>query len=123
MLVFVNANTALWFIIAALAVNGLGIGIFASPNTNAIMGSVEKKYLGVAAGTVGTMRTAGMMISMGIMMILFSLFIGQAEITPPYHPEFLMSARTGFIIFTVVSIFGLLCQMIARSYRKHSGSG
>jgi len=123
MLVFVNASTALWFIIAALAVNGLGIGIFASPNTNAIMGSVEKKFLGVAAGTVGTMRTAGMMVSMGIMMILFSLYIGQAEITTPYHPEFLMSTRTGFIIFTVVSIFGLLCQMIARSYSKHNGSG
>jgi MFS family permease len=123
MLVFVDASTALWFIIVVLVVNGLGIGIFASPNTNAIMGSVEKKYLGIAAGTIGTMRTAGMMISMGIMMILFSLYLGQAEITPPYYPQFLSSARTGFIIFTIVSIFGLLCQFIARSYSKQKISG
>ncbi|MCK4863486.1 MAG: MFS transporter [Dehalococcoidales bacterium] len=115
LLIFVNDSTALWFIMVALAINGLGIGIFASPNTNAIMGSVDKKFLGVAAGTLGTMRTAGMMVSMGIMMIIFSLYIGQAEITPEYYPQFLTSIRTGFIIFTVFSIFGLFCQMVARN--------
>jgi MFS family permease len=114
LLTFLNNGTPLWFIIVTLAVNGIGIGIFASPNTNAIMGSVEKKSLGVAAGTLGTMRTAGMMVSMGIMMILFSLHIGQAEITPAYYPQFLASVRTGFIIFTVVCICGLLCQLAAR---------
>ncbi|MBN1176729.1 MAG: MFS transporter, partial [Dehalococcoidales bacterium] len=115
LLIFVNDATALYYIMIALAINGLGIGIFASPNTNAIMGAVEKKSLGVAAGTLGTMRTAGMMVSMGIMMIIFSLYIGQAEITPEYYPQFLSSVRTGFIIFTAFSIFGLFCQLTARS--------
>ncbi len=115
LLTFLNDGTVLWYIIIALAINGLGIGIFASPNTNAIMGSVERKSLGVAAGTLGTMRTAGMMVSMGIMMIIFSLHIGQAEITPEYYPQFLTSVRTGFIIFTVVSVFGFLCQLVARN--------
>jgi len=64
------------------------------------------------------MRTAGMMVSMGIMMILFSLYIGQTEITPPQYPQFLTSARTGFIIFTVFSVFGLIFQLIARSAHK-----
>jgi len=114
LLIFVNDTTALLYIIVALAINGLGIGIFASPNTNAIMGAVDKKSLGVAAGTLGTMRVAGMMVSMGIMMIIFSLYIVQAEITPEYYPQFLTSVRTGFIIFTVFSIFGLFCQLIAR---------
>jgi hypothetical protein len=78
------------------------------------MSSVDKKSLGVAAGTLGTMRTAGMMVSMGIMMILFSLFIGRTEITPEFHPQFLTSMRTGFIIFTVFSVLGLTFQLIAR---------
>jgi hypothetical protein len=71
--------------------------------------------MGVAAGTLGTMRTAGMMVSMGIMMIIFSLFIGQAEITPERYPQFLTSVRTGFIIFTVLSVLGFASQMVARS--------
>jgi EmrB/QacA subfamily drug resistance transporter len=115
LLVFLGNDTYIWYIMIALAINGLGIGIFASPNTNAIMGSVEKKSLGVAAGTLGTMRTAGMMVSMGIMMIIFSMYIGQAEITPEYYPQFLTSVRTGFMIFTVVSVIGFTCQLIARS--------
>jgi len=118
LMVFINDATPIWYIMLALAVNGLGIGIFASPNTNAIMSSVERKSLGVAAGTLGTMRTAGMMVSMGVMMILFSLYIGQTEITPANYPQFLASLRTGFIIFTVISVFGLLCQSIARSAAK-----
>ena len=118
LLIFVTGSTPLWYIMMALAINGLGIGIFASPNTNAIMGAVEKKSLGVAAGTLGTMRTSGMMVSMGIMMILFSFYIGQTEITPVHYPQFLSSVRTGFIIFTVFSIFGLLCQLIARNADK-----
>jgi MFS family permease len=123
LLVFVNGGTSLWYIMVALAINGLGIGIFASPNTNAIMGAVAKKSLGVAAGTLGTMRTAGMMVSMGIMMILFSTYIGQTEITPAYYPQFLTSMRTGFIIFTVLSVLGLLCQLVARSADKALRSG
>ena len=123
LLIFVNDATALYYIMIALAINGLGIGIFASPNTNAIMGAVEKKSLGVAAGTLGTMRTAGMMVSMGIMMIIFSLYIGQAEITPEYYPQFLSSVRTGFIIFTAFSIFGLFCQLTARSADRKRGAG
>jgi MFS family permease len=118
LLTFVNADTGLWYIMMALAINGLGIGIFASPNTNAIMGAVDKKSLGVAAGTLGTMRTAGMMVSMGTIMILFSVFIGQVEIAPVNYPQFLTSMRTGFIIFTVVSILGLFCQLVARQASK-----
>ena len=120
LLIFLNDDTALWFIMLALAFNGLGIGFFATPNTNAIMGAVERKYLGVAAGTLGTMRTTGMMVSMGIMMILFSLYIGQAEITPEYYPHFLKSARTGFIIFTALSFISIFIQFAAR---RAKGSG
>jgi hypothetical protein len=47
-------------------------------------------------------------------MIIFSLYIGQAEITPEYYPEYLSAMRTGFIIFTFFSILGLLSQLIAR---------
>jgi EmrB/QacA subfamily drug resistance transporter len=118
MLVFVNDGTSLWYLILAQVLYGAGIGLFTSPNTNAIMGSVDKRQLGVASGTVGTMRTSGMMLSMGIMMILFSLFIGQAEITSDLYPQFLDSFKVGFIIFTILGIGGVLAQLVARSRVK-----
>ncbi len=118
MLFFLGDATPLWYVVLALAVYGTGIGLFVSPNTNIIMGSVAPQALGVAAGTLGTMRTAGMMVSMGIVMILFSLYIGGAQITPARYPDFLASVRTGFIIFTALSLVGLFCQSLAHPSPK-----
>ncbi len=53
---------------------GIGFALFSSPNSNAIMSSVEKKHLGVASGVVGTMRMVGQMLSMGIAMMLLARF-------------------------------------------------
>jgi predicted MFS family arabinose efflux permease len=114
LLIFLNNDTSLWYVILTLVLYGTGIGLFSSPNTNAIMGSVEKKVLGVASGTIGTMRTGGMMLSMGIMMILFAIYIGQAEITAAYYPQFLSSVRVGFIVFTALGIGGMLAQLAGR---------
>jgi EmrB/QacA subfamily drug resistance transporter len=110
-LVFSTGEMAMGLIIAALAIYGIGIGLFSSPNTNAVMGSVDRRFLGVASGTLGTMRTSGMMLSMGIVMILFSIYIGDAQITPEYYPAFLTSMRTGFIIFVVLSFGGIFAQL------------
>jgi MFS family permease len=46
-------------IIGTLAVLGLGIGMFQSPNNSFIFGSVPREYYGVASGFIATMRTAG----------------------------------------------------------------
>ncbi len=118
MLIFLGNTTPLWYIILALGIYGTGIGLFVSPNTNVIMGSVESRVLGVASGTLGTMRTAGMMLSMGITMILFSLYIGDAEITPAYYPQFLTSVKVGFTIFAILGLMGVIAQMVARRTGK-----
>jgi len=43
--------------VGSLILLGFGFALFSSPNTNAIMSSVEKKFYGVASGTLGTMRS------------------------------------------------------------------
>jgi len=53
-------------VILYLFVVGAGMGLFSSPNTNAIMGSVEKRQLGVASGMVATMRTTGMSLGLAL---------------------------------------------------------
>jgi EmrB/QacA subfamily drug resistance transporter len=63
LLTFLNRNTSLTLIFVSLFVLGLGFGFFSSPNTNAIMSSVERRFYGVASGTMGTMRLVGQAIS------------------------------------------------------------
>jgi len=106
-----SENTGLGYVITSLIVIGFGLALFSSPNTNAIMSSVQKKSYGVAAATVGTMRLTGQMLSMGIAMLVFAVYIGRAEITPENYPLFLRSAKTAFIIFTVLCFGGIFASL------------
>ena len=109
--VFLSGGTSLWFAIVGLILVGLGIALFSSPNTNAVMSSAPKRAYGVASATLATMRQIGMVLSMGVAMLMFALYIGRVQITPEHYPFFLESIRTAFTIFAVLcfgSIFASL---------------
>jgi len=99
------------FIIPCLLLLGFGYGLFSSPNMNAIMSSVEKRFYGIAAGAVATMRLLGQMFSMGIATLILALFIGRVEITPDLYPVFINSVKTAFIIFAVLCCGGILMSL------------
>ena len=86
---------------------GLGFALFSSPNMNAIMGSVDKRFFGIASASVGTMRLLGQMLSMGIVTLIFALFIGRAQITPEYYPMLLNSTKIMFAVSTCLCICGI----------------
>lgn len=120
MLCFVTPSTPVSTIVILLLVMGIGFGLFSSPNSNAIMSSVEKRYLGVASGVVGTMRMIGQMLSMGIAMMLISLFIGKKTINPDTYPGLVTAMRTGFVIFSGLSVLGIFASL-ARNKRPAQG--
>lgn len=107
MLIFLSQDTGIVFIIISLVVIGMGFGFFASPNANAIMSSVDKRFYGVASGTMGAMRLVGQMLSMGIVMMVFSFHIGREQITPQNYGAFLDSIRSSFIFFSIFCIIGI----------------
>lgn len=55
LLLFLHEKTTLIYLIPVLLTLGFGFALFSSPNTNAVMGSVEEKYYGIASGTVSLM--------------------------------------------------------------------
>jgi EmrB/QacA subfamily drug resistance transporter len=111
LLTFLHANTSLIFIVADLIILGLGMALFSSPNTNAVMSSVEKRFYGIASGTLGTMRLTGQMFSMGIAIFIFALHIGHTQITPEYYPAFLRSMKSAFILFGGLSVAGVFASL------------
>ena len=111
LLALLGERTALVHVLVALVVLGTGFALFSSPNTSALMGSVARRHYGMASGLVGTMRLFGQMLSMGVTMLLFSLYMGQAQITPAYHGRFLSSARTGFALSAVLCSLGVLASL------------
>ncbi len=122
MLAFLGQDTPLWYIVSALLVLGFGFGLFSSPNTNAIMSAVEKRYYGVASGMVSTMRTLGQLLSMGIAMMIFAIIIGRVEITPAYYPRFVDSLHYAFVLFTILCVIGIFASLV-RTNTKQAGQG
>ena len=117
LLCFIRETTPDYLIVLLLLLMGIGFGLFSSPNSNAIMSSVEKRHLGVASGVVGTMRMVGQMMSMGIAMMLISLFIGKQTINPATYPGLISAMRTGFVIFSILSVFGIFASLARHEKR------
>jgi EmrB/QacA subfamily drug resistance transporter len=104
--------TSLGLITTNLMLLGFGFALFSSPNSNAIMSSVEKRYLGIAGGTLATMRVAGQMFSMGIVMLVFGLFhISGVIITSSYHGQFLQSTRVAFAASAALCAAGVFASL------------
>ncbi|HPC27995.1 MAG TPA: MFS transporter, partial [Candidatus Methanomethylicus sp.] len=98
LLIFIDGGIVLEFLLINLGLLGVGAGFFNGPNQYAIMSSVEKKFLGVASGMLGTMRQIGQVLSMGIATIVLTLTVGRGQITPDLYPLFNASARIIFVI-------------------------
>ncbi|MDR2885689.1 MAG: MFS transporter [Rikenellaceae bacterium] len=106
-LFFVTAATPIYMIIAILVLLGAGFGIFSSPNTNVIMGSVDVRSYGQASATTGTMRLTGQAFSMGIAGMAIALQVGNRAITPDVHPQFIDSMHITFGIFAALCLVGV----------------
>ncbi len=115
--IFLNPNSSFRFLLGGLVILGIGFGLFSSPNTNAIMGSVDKRFYGLASGAVGTMRLLGMMISMGMATVVFAIFIGRVEISEANYPALVKSIGIVFSLFTLMCFGGIFASMVRGNTR------
>jgi EmrB/QacA subfamily drug resistance transporter len=112
LMIFLGNHTGLIFVLVSLVVLGTGFGFFSSPNTNAVMSSVDKKSYGVASGMLGTMRLLGQTFSLALATLLFTLLIGHVQITAGYYPLFLKSMRIAFIVSAVLCFAGIFASAV-----------
>ncbi len=107
-----NQGTPMGIIILIQFFLGLGFSFFASPNLNAVMSYVKASEYGLATGFVSTMRYIGMIISMTIITIVFSIFLGNQQATPQSGPFFLYSMKLTLIIFSIMNFIGIFLSII-----------
>lgn len=123
LLVFLTDGAGMVQILTPLLIIGLGFAFFSSPNTNAVMGAVDRRMYGLAGGFISTMRVTGQAMSMGIVLMLFALFIGANAITPELYPAFMKSMRIGFAVFSLLcglGIFASLARGVSRNQAAES---
>jgi MFS family permease len=79
-LMLLPVNFSYWAFALLIFGNGVGSGLFASPNTSAIMSAVPARHRGSASGMRSTFQNSGMSLSIGI---FFSLMIAGLASTLP----------------------------------------
>lgn len=109
--IFVSVETSLTYIIAALIVTGLGFSLFASPNTNAVMGCVDRKDYGIANSVLNTMRSIGQTLSMVIVTIIVSVTLPGIQLVAAEPSGLVKVINTAFIIFTIMCLAGVFLSL------------
>jgi EmrB/QacA subfamily drug resistance transporter len=118
--IFLSSNTSAWLIIANLAFIGLGFALFSSPNTNAVMGSVQPRLYGIASSTLGTMRLVGQALSMALVTMLMAIFIGDAQLSAVDTKLLMTSIHTAFIVFTLLCCLGIAASFVRGNSQEGS---
>jgi EmrB/QacA subfamily drug resistance transporter len=116
MFTIMGAKTGLYYIIIALALEGIGIGLIMPANFNLIMGMSAKGSEGVMNSLVTTMRNVGAVMGIAVFTLIFlSVIAGQgisvAGITPHslppkafafgFHAIFLFGAGLGGVLIAL----------------------
>ena len=111
MFIFIGKDTNLAVIIAALVVTGFGFSLFSSPNTNAVMSCVEKEDYGVASSILATMRSIGHTLSMVIVTVTVTRFLGNAPLAEAPAGLLISVIKVSFSIITVICAAGVFISL------------
>jgi EmrB/QacA subfamily drug resistance transporter len=117
---FFREGTEVWMMVSVLAFLGFGFALFSSPNTNAIMSSVEKKNYGIASASVGTMRLIGQVLSLSIATMFIAIYVGSMEMSSELAPEFMKAFQPGFITFSILCFLGVFASLARGKLRSGS---
>ena len=104
-------GSSIKYIILLQLLLGLGFALFSSPNTNAVMSSVNPSYYGIASAALGTMRLTGQTVSMGISLMMFALIMGNKGTGLENTEGLMTSIRYAFVVFAILCIPGTFFSM------------
>ncbi len=107
-------TTSLWNIGVGLAIMGFGGGLFYPPNTSAAMNAAPKNQLGIASGTLATLRQAGMVTARALLAVaasslprdvMMSLFVGtNVSLGSAPMQAFVTGMHSAFLVSTVLVV-------------------
>ena len=111
-LIFLDANMPIYLIVIAMILQGIGMGLFTTPNTNAIMSSVPPNETPNASAAQSAMRTIGQTMSLGILTLVFAWIMGNLKLTPQYAAMIVQASQLICIICTVICIIAIFASLV-----------
>ena len=111
-LIFLDARTPIYLIVVAMVLQGIGMGLFTSPNTNAIMSSVPPNETPNASAAQSAMRTIGQTMSLGLLTLVFAWIMGSLKLSSEYADLIVQSSQLVCIICTIICIVAVFASLV-----------
>lgn len=83
MLSRLTPDSPLTYVVAGLAISGLGSGMFVAPNNSALMGAAPRNRQGIAAGVLALARNVGMVLGVGLTGAVFTTMLARGQNNDP----------------------------------------
>jgi MFS family permease len=103
-----SPGSSLWLVVGALALNGIGFALFMPSVIKWALLGVRREEYGLLTGLTETARLAGISISNAIIIILFSLGMGNAAISTGAIPEFITAARISVTVYAAMALAAMI---------------
>jgi len=107
MFVLMGTKTDLYYIIIALALEGIGIGLIMPANFNLIMGMSAKGSEGVINSLVNTVRNVGAVMGIAIFTLIFLSVIASQGISPAGITAHSLPPKAFVLGFHAIFLFGV----------------
>ncbi len=109
-----DMNTSIAIVVIYLVILGIGMGMFSSPNTSAVMKSVRKDKTGVASGMLSTMRTVGQSLSLVLMGSVMAIVTSSALVSSVFmggsssvdNAEFITGMSAALKVSALIALIG-----------------
>ena len=106
----------MYVLVLAQCLLGVGISLFALPNTTIILESAGRDRVGQAAGLTGAVRTGGQLFNMTLITLTLGLFLGSEPAGAHNIDAFMGAMRVDLMIFGVLNLLAVGCAL-ARNRR------
>lgn len=114
-----GANSSNLMVAACLALFGMGMGAFGSPNNNAILGSIPRFKAGYAGGFVSTIRNFSFALGTAIATGLFTILYSNNLARHPVNIAYISATHLVYQIASLICLAGFLFSVISWKQEKN----
>lgn len=107
---FLTERSSVFPVLLGLAVCGIGIAFFSTPNTHAVMAAVQKEDQGMAASVLSTMRSLGHTGCMLLITAVVGIYLQNSTLTEADPLLFVKTMRLVFLLFLLFCILGFFLE-------------
>jgi|GEM_PF-6049369 len=116
-LAFIGADLNLNLILSVLLLLGVSSALAGAPSASLMLDNVSAEHRGMASATLNLAQKMGRSLSMGTVMLLFSLILGSVHLAEVTHTDYLSCMRIILLVFAALSGISFVYAVI---HRKHS---